>query len=130
MPQETKTHGHEHPQLEGRVFQPKNFSELVDAIDVAFDYRGDVTLGLKNGTQVEGFIFNRESDIAVPILKLFPKNQPGEVTVSYNDIQSIAFTGEDTAFGKSWDGWMRKNEAQRKAEADRLAAEAASRGHL
>jgi len=130
MPQETKTHGHDHPKLEGNVFRPKNFAELVDAIDVAFDYRGDVTLELRDGRSVQGYIFNRERDIAAPIVKLFPKNQPGELMIPYSDIASIAFSGEDTAFGKSWDAWAKKNADQRKAEAARAVAEAAARGHL
>lgn len=130
MPQETKTHGHDHLKLEGNVFRPKNFAELVDAIDMAFDYRGDVTLELKDGRHIEGFIFNRERDIAVPIVKLFPKNQPSQITIPYSEIASIAFSGEDIAFGKSWDTWAKKNADQRKAEAARAAAEAAARGHL
>ncbi len=130
MPQEAKAHGHDHPKLEGNVFRPNHFAELVDAVDAAFDYRGDVTLELKDGRSVEGYIFNRERDIAVPILKLFPKNQPGELTIPYSEIAAITCSGEDTASGKSWEAWARKNAEQRKAEAARTAAEAAARGHL
>lgn len=130
MPQETKIHGHEHPRLEGNTFTPRNFAELVDAIEVAFDYRGDVSLALKDGTKVDGYLFNRERDVAEPVVKLFPKNQPGELTISYRDILSITMSGEDTAFGKSWDAWAAKNEKQRLAEAERAAADAAARGHL
>jgi hypothetical protein len=130
MPQETKTHGHEHPKLEGNVFRPKNFAELVDALDVAFDYRGDVSLELKDGRTVEGYLFNREHNTSVPLVKLFPKNQTGELTIHYNDIVSVAFSGEDTAFGRSWDAWMTKNAEQRKADAARAEADAAARGHL
>jgi len=130
MPQETKTHGHEHPKLEGKAVRPKNFAELVDAIDTAFDYRGDVTLELKDGRTLEGFLFNRERDIAAPVVKLFPKNQPGELVVAYAEIAAISFSGEDKAFGKSWDAWAAKNEAQRKADEERARAEAAALGHL
>jgi hypothetical protein len=130
MPQETKTHGHEHLKLEGKTFRPRNFAELVEAIDTAFDYRGDVSLELKNGRTVEGFLFNRERDIAAPTVKLFPKNAPGELVIAYGEITGITFTGEDKAFGKSWDAWATKNEAQRKADEERARAEAAALGHL
>ena len=130
MPQETKTHGHEQPKLEGNIFHPKNFAELVEAIDQAFDYRGDVMLTLKDGQTIKGYLFNRERDIAEPYVQMFPQNQPGQIQIRYHDIESIAFTGEDTAFGKSWEAWVKKNVAQRETEQAKLAAEAAARGHL
>ena len=130
MPQETKTHGHEHPKLEGKVFRPASLTELVDAIDQAFDYRGDVVLELKDGRTIEGFIFNRESRVAEPFIQLFPKHQTGELVIHFTEIASISFTGEDTAFGKSWEAWIKKNSEQRIVEAARLAADAAARGHL
>ena len=130
MPQETKTHGHEHRILEGTAFRPHNREELVAAIDEAFDYRGDVTIETKDSRTIEGFIFNRESNVAEPFIQLFPKNLPGELVIHYTEIVSIAFSGEDTAFGKSWEAWIKKNTDQRIAEAARLAADAAARGHL
>lgn len=130
MPQDTKTHGHDPFKLEGASFRPSTFAELVDAIDHAFDYRGDVTIETKDGRRLEGYIFNRERDIAEPYLQMFPRGQAGQLMIRYQDIAALSFTGEDTAFGKSWDAWAKKNEAQRKAEAGKLAAEAAARGHL
>lgn len=130
MPQETKLHGHEPPRLEGKVFQPQNERELIEAVEFAFDYRGDVTIEMTNGTTVEGYLFNREREVAEPWVQMFPKHQKEVVTILYRDIVKIAFTGEDTAFGKSWEAWLKKNAEQRKAEAARLAKEAAARGHL
>ncbi|MGH7426136.1 MAG: hypothetical protein ACREJP_08205, partial [Candidatus Methylomirabilales bacterium] len=60
MPQETKAHGSERPQWEGRSFRPANPTELQEVIEAAFDYRGDVTLTLRDGTRIEGYIFNRQ----------------------------------------------------------------------
>ena len=42
----------------------------------------------------------------------------------------LAFTGEDTATGKSWEAWITKKESERRKDIDRAAAEAKSRGHL
>ena len=116
--------------LEGRVFRPTDDAERHQAVDVAFDYRGDVTLDLASGETVTGYIFNRNSSAAPPVLQLFPKDQPGTRVIPYADILAIAFTGEDTASGKSWEIWVTKKESERKAEAERIKAETQARGHL
>jgi len=99
-------------------------------VELAFDYRGDVTLEVTSGEKIEGYIFNRNAVASPPFLQLFPKGQPGEMKIPYPDIVAIAFTGEDTASGKSWEAWVRKKESERKAEAARIAGEAQARGHL
>lgn len=116
--------------LEGRVFRPANDAERGQAVEIAFDYRGDVTLELASGEKVEGYIFNRNSSVSPPILQLFPKDQPATRVIPYADVMTIAFTGEDTASGKSWETWVKKKESERKAEAERTKAEAQARGHL
>ncbi len=42
----------------------------------------------------------------------------------------IAFTGEDTANGKSWEEWVSKKESERRVEAAKVEADARSRGYL
>jgi len=103
---------------------------LREAVELAFDYRGDVTLELTSGQKIEGYIFNRNALASPPFLQLFPEGQPGERKIPYADIAAIAFTGEDTASGKSWEAWVKKKESERRAEAVRIAAEAQARGHL
>ena len=125
-----KLHGPEAQSLEGRLFRPSNARDLAEAIEQAFDYRGDVTLQLVSGEKIEGYIFNRTTTGSRPSLQLFPKDQAGERTVQYADIASIAFTGKDTASGKSWESWVAKKESQRLAEIEQAAAEARARGHL
>lgn len=116
--------------LAGRVFRPANDAERHQAVEIAFDYRGDVTLELVSGETISGYIFNRNSAADSPFLQLFPKDQPGTRDIPYADVTSIAFTGEDTASGKSWETWVKKKESERKAEAERIKAEAKARGHL
>ena len=116
--------------LEGRVFRPANDAERGEAVEVAFDYRGDVTLELVSGETVTGYIFNRNSTVSPPALQIFPKDQPGSRVIPYADVRAIAFTGADTASGKSWETWAQKKESERKAEAERIKAEAQARGHL
>jgi hypothetical protein len=129
---DTKNHsaGSESGRLEGRLFRPASLAEAAEAIELAFDYRGDVTILLKTGARIEGYVFNRNAKGASPSLDLFPKDDPGTRHVLYSEIESIAFTGEDTASGKSWEAWMTKKESERRAEGERVAADARARGHL
>jgi len=130
MPQETKAHGFERPRWEGRSFRPANHSELCEVIEAAFDYRGDVTFHLKDGTTIEAYVVNRDAQAPEPYVQIFPKKASGNTVIQYADIVAVEFTGEDPAFGKSWDGWVAKSEALRRAEAERVRAEAEARGDL
>jgi hypothetical protein len=127
---DSKTHTPEHRPLEGRVFRPTTPIELAEAIELAFDYRGDVTLTLVSGETLEGYLFNRVANGPKPTLHIYPRDLPSAREVPYSDVATIAFTGEDTASGKSWEAWVEKKESQRKAEADRIEAAARARGHL
>jgi hypothetical protein len=102
--------GFEHENLQGRVWEPSSEDELREGLEKAFDYRGDVTISLKNGTAVEGYIFDRRvgATLADSCIRLFPKGDPKKVTVPYSEIVSLNFTGRDTAAGKSWEAWLRK----------------------
>ena len=52
------------------------------------------------------------------------------LSIRYDQIAAIAFTGEDTATGKSWETWIAKKDSERRAEVERVAAEAKTRGIL
>jgi transcriptional antiterminator Rof (Rho-off) len=116
--------------LEGRFFQPQSMADLEEAIELAFDYRGDVTIKLKSGHSIDGYLFNREVRETGSWLEVFPADRPDIVRLRYDEVSAIAFTGEDTASGHTWEAWVAKKGSERKAEADRLAAEAKARGHL
>ena len=127
---DAKYHTPEAGSLEGRIFRPANVADTAEAVELALDYRGDVTLGLKSGRRVVGYVFNRISNGTTPSLELFPQGQPGVVTVPYADIETIMFSGKDTASGQSWEAWATKKESERRAEAEKSAADAKARGHL
>ena len=116
--------------LQGRTFRPLSPEELAEAIEHAFDYRGDITLELSTGLLVEGYLFNRDSTGPRPHVQLFPANQSGVREIAYEEIVAIALSGEDTASGKSWDAWIAKKESQRLMEAEQVAEDAKARGHL
>ena len=116
--------------LEGRVFTPKSAGETAEAVDLAFDYRGDVTLTLQAGESITGYIYNRQVHAGDSYLELYPVDSPDVRRILYAEIATIAFTGEDTANGKSWEAWVSKKESERRAEADKLEADARIRGYL
>lgn len=102
--------GFAHEKVEGWVPEVATEEELRAALEKAFDYRGDVSITLKNGTKVEGYIFDRRSGKTLQdsLVRLIPRDANQKQTIPYADIAALAFTGRDTAAGKSWEAWVRK----------------------
>ena len=102
--------GFEHHNLQGRVWEAAGEDELRDGLEKAFDYRGDVTITRKDGSTVEGYIFDRRTGptLQESFVRLFPKTDPVKISIPYSDIAGLAFTGRDTAAGKSWEAWLKK----------------------
>ncbi len=92
--------------------------DLSTDIEKAFDYRGDITLALKDGRAIVGFMSNREPKGAVrcrdPFVEMMVAGSDEKQLFKYSEITKIEFTGEDTAAGKSWEEWMAKEEAKKK----------------
>lgn len=96
--------------LEGKAFLLHSAADRWRVVEWAFDYRGDVTLVLQSGERIEGYVFDRNTEVSSPYLRLFLKDNPGEKTVLLDDLREIIFSGEDTAFGKSWEEWIKKSQ--------------------
>ncbi len=96
--------------VEGWVPELATEEELRAALEQAFDYRGDVTVTRKDGSQVDGYIFDRStgSTLATSFIRVLPKDTNQRVTIPYADIAALVFSGKDPAAGKSWDAWVRK----------------------
>jgi len=96
--------------VEGWIPDLASESDLREALEKAFDYRGDVTLTTKDGKKLEGYIFDRISgpSLAQSFVRMLPKDSTGRLKISYADIAALAFSGRDTAAGKSWEAWVRK----------------------
>jgi len=102
--------GIQHEGIHGWVPQLATEEELRIALEKAFDYRGDVTLTLKDNSKIEGYIFDRLSgaSLAASFVRVLPKDSNQRVKISYAEIAALAFTGRDTAAGKSWEAWVQK----------------------
>ncbi len=100
--------------LQGAIFRPGSHEELLKVIELAFDYRGDITLELKSRESISGYLFNRVFDGHQAYLEVFQPDRPDPRRISYYEIQAVHFTGQDTASGKSWEAWVQKTQGERK----------------
>jgi hypothetical protein len=109
--------GRERENLEGWIPQLATDDEVRAALEKAFDYRGDITITLKSGEKIEGYIFDRRTgkSLAASAVRLYPKSGNQKISVAYNDIAALAFSGKDTAAGKSWEAWMKKYQEKKAA---------------
>jgi hypothetical protein len=121
VPQETKAlpydpdslehaPGTAHQTLEGVIASLSDQTEIRAAVEQAFDYRGDVTLTLMDGRVLEGYIFDRRvgQGWADCSLRLIPKDSDQKLSIAYGELAGLAFTGRDTAAGKSFETWVKK----------------------
>jgi hypothetical protein len=99
-----------HESVQGWVPQLATEEELRIALEKAFDYRGDVTLTLKDNSRIEGYIFDRITgpSLSTSYARILPKDSSQKLKIAYADIAALVFTGRDTAAGKSWEAWVRK----------------------
>ena len=112
--------GRQREAIEGWIPELASEAELRDALEKAFDYRGDVTITRKDGSRIEGYLFDRRTggSLKESFVRLYPKDSSEKVLVSYAEIAALAFSGRDTAAGKSWEAWMKKY-AEKKARGEK-----------
>ncbi len=101
--------GTEHEKLEGWIPAMASDEEVRNALEKAFDYRGDVTITLKSGEKIEAYIFNRHTgaSLADSWVQYFAANASDKRKVSYTDIARLEFSGKDRAAGKHWEDWVK-----------------------
>src|SRR5881394_2235792 len=94
--------GRERENLEGWIPELASDEEIRAALEKAFDYRGDVSITLKSGEKVEGYIFDRRTGTSLSdsVVRLFPKSRNQKISISYANIAALAFSRKDTAAGK------------------------------
>jgi hypothetical protein len=100
-----------HENLEGWIPSLASENEVREALEKAFDYRGDLTITLKDGRKIEGYLYDRRSaggSLSECFVRVMPKNDPEKLKIRYTEIAALAFTGKDTAAGKSFEAWVKK----------------------
>ena len=112
--------GREREQLEGWIPAMASEIEVREALEKAFDYRGDVTVTKKDGVVIEGYLFDRRpaATLADSYVRIIPVKDRTKVNVAYAEIARVAFTGRDTAAGRTFEAWV-KNYWEKKAAGER-----------
>lgn len=103
--------GRERENLEGWIPSLASDAEVREALEKAFDYRGDVTLTLKNGNVIEGYIYDRRTGTTLQdsnVRVMATKGASGKISIPYSDIAALNFSGRDTAAGKTFEAWLKK----------------------
>jgi len=85
-------------------------ARLREALNAAFDYRGDVTLHLADGTALECYVFDRrEGDsLESSIVRVMLAGGGEKRAIPYSAIRRLEFSGKDAAAGKTWENWVRR----------------------
>ena len=102
--------GRDREVLEGWVPELASEAEVREALEKAFDYRGDVTITRKDGSKVEGYLFDRRSgtSLADSFVRVIPSTAQTKMNIAYSDIAALSFSGRDTAAGKTFEAWVKK----------------------
>lgn len=102
--------GFAHETLQGWIPELASEAEIREALEKAFDYRGDVTITRKSGEKLEGYLFDRVSGktLESSYVRVLPKDSNARQKIAYSEIAALAFSGRDTAAGKSWEAWVNK----------------------
>ena len=119
--------GFEHENLEGWIPELASESDTRAALEKAFDYRGDLTITLKDGRKIEGYVFDRRVKgpaLAECFVRMMPKDRPEKLSIAYSEIAALAFTGRDTAAGKSFAAWVKTYQEKKAAGETNIGIEA------
>ena len=84
--------GHQREKLEGWIPSLATEMEIRHALEKAFDFRGDITITRKDGSKIEGYLFDRRSGLTLAdsFVRIFEKASNQKVLISYADIGALA----------------------------------------
>lgn len=76
-----------------------------------------MTITRRTGGAIEGYVFDRRNGDSLEdsYVRLYAKDRGDKIMISYSDIAGLAFTGRDTAAGKSWEAWVKQYWAKKRA---------------
>jgi len=104
--------GRDRENLEGWIPALASDAEIKDALEKAFDYRGDVTLTLKSGEVIEGYLYDRRQGKTLDdsLVRMMPSKgeDKSRRNIPYSEIAALNFSGRDTAAGKTFEAWVKK----------------------
>ncbi len=117
--------GRAREQLEGWIPSLASDDDIREALEKAFDYRGDVTLTLKDGRMIHGYVFDRRTGATLQdsVVRVIPSEQRTKLSIPYSDIAALAFTGRDNAAGRTFEAWIKKYWEKKAAGETNIALE-------
>jgi len=117
--------GFERENLQGWIPELATEADVRTVIEKAFDYRGDVTVTRKDGSTITGYLFDRRvgSSLDSSFVRMMLATGSERPQIPYSDIAAIAFTGRDTAAGKSYEAWVKKYWEKRSAGEKNISIE-------
>jgi len=108
--------GFHHENLEGWIPALATDAEIFDAFEKAFDYRGDIVITRKDGSKLEGYIFDRKTGKSLEdsVVRLYPATSNEKLSIPYAEIARLEF-GKDRAAGKHWEAWVAQYQKKKAA---------------
>jgi hypothetical protein len=102
--------GFERENLQGWIPELASEGDIRAVIEKAFDYRGDVTITRRDNSEITGYLFDRRigKTLNDSVIRLMLATSNERPAIPYSEIAAIAFTGRDTAAGKSYEAWVKK----------------------
>ena len=100
----------EKPSLQGMAATREDRAALLDALEKAFDYRGDCTIVTTDGRSIMGYIFDRRRGASLEessVRMMTPESDTPE-RITFDEIERVEFSGKDAAHGKTFDRWVQK----------------------
>ena len=91
---------------------------LEEMVEIAFDYRGDVSILLRDEDDLVGYLANRSISQQAPAeswIEVFPAAGEARRRISLAAIRGLILSGKDVASGKSWENWLKKYTERRDA---------------
>jgi hypothetical protein len=102
--------GFDRENLQGWIPELATEADIRAVVEKAFDYRGDITITRKDGSEVTGYLFDRHlgKTLGDSVIRLMLASSPERPSIPYSEISRLAFTGRDAAAGKSYEAWVKK----------------------
>lgn len=112
------------PIAQGMRFDDRDPEALAAALDLAMDYRGDVTLVLRGGERIDGYIYDRRRRPSRAV-RIMPRDGEVGLLVPDESIALLEVTGKDTAAGRTFENWV-KRYVEKKLAGERASIESES----
>ena len=87
--------GRDREDLQGWVPSLASDEEVCEALEKAFDYRGDITITKKDGSTIEGYVFDRRTGatLAASQVRVLLPGSSQKISIPYSEIAGLAFSG-------------------------------------